>query len=151
MICIIDFGYVEFSVGLERSEYQRRNVCFLSVTELRAMPACNQQIQISFYRPLVFSGSICTSSPLTPLTVWYAGCPAYSCPPEELPDFPSISLDSEMGWLPRKRLRISIIPRLCRRPSAMISGDVLFFHNSWPRLEARFPTHLHSLNPLRSC
>lgn len=106
------------------------------------------------YKPLVFSGSISTSVPFTSLTVSNAGLPPYSCPPDwELP--PSSSLETAMGWFPRNRLRMSTIPRLCgkqvrewrsinlsRYPDAE-NPQVIWLGGS--------STHLHSLNPLRSC
>ena len=67
------------------------------------------------HRPRVFSGSICTSFPLISLTDVNAGLPAYNCCGacvEFCPPPPSISRDTEMGALPRKRLRMSTRPRL---------------------------------------
>ena len=66
------------------------------------------------HSPLVFSGSICTSSPLISLIGSNAGLPAYNW--LGMVDFPpSNSLETDMGALPRKRLRISTSPRLYRK------------------------------------
>ena len=64
------------------------------------------------YNPLVFSGSILTSSPLISLTVSNAGLPAYNCCCCWLDCASSTSWVTPSGLFPRNRLRISIIPRL---------------------------------------
>ena len=81
------------------------------------------------YSPLDSLKSILTSSPLLSFTVSKAGFPPYSCDgffvgsdsivcpgASTFPSVPaSSSMDVETGWLPRKRLRISTIPRLQSR------------------------------------
>lgn len=91
---------------------------------------CSCAKQIFVHRPLVFSGSICTSLPLISLTDVNAGFPAYSCcgacvEDWLLPPPPSISRDTEMGALPRKRLRMSTRPRLCTNESISLTEMAL--------------------------
>lgn len=75
------------------------------------------------HSPLVFSGSIwfSGSSPVRSFTGSNAGFPPYNCPPLPFAPVifwpcpgppPSSSWLTLMGWLPRKRLRMSTMPRL---------------------------------------
>lgn len=106
------------------------------------------------YNPLVFSGSILTSSPLISFTDSNAGLPAYNCCCCRLDCASSTSWVTPSGLFPRNRLRISIIPRL-EWQKDNVNGLV---HFSLVRMGAGAGaggagdvTYLHSLNPFRSC
>lgn len=105
------------------------------------------------YNPLVFSGSILTSSPLISLTDSNAGLPAYNCCCCLLDCASSTSWVTPSGLFPRNRLRISIIPRLNEQKNN-VNGLGLFLLFGWvPGAGggAGDVTYLHSLNPFRSC